>query len=138
MISTIFDRLRRLTWRDAVGMTEAALLLCRVALGLRRKAFPDLLRRLRVNERMPLAEAGLVDQASRHVRWAHRIVPLEPNCLLDSLATAALVRRKGFSVPLVIGVQRERGTLQAHAWLGISSAAEQENFRPLYRVPAEE
>ncbi len=114
------------------------MVLCRVALGLRRHAFPELLRRLRLYERLPMAEAALVEQATQSVRRAHRLVPVETNCLVDSLATAALVRRMGFSVPLVIGVQLHGENLQAHAWVGDAATQQAEDFRPLYRIPAEE
>ena len=132
------ERARRLTWYEIAGLGQAALALCRVALGLRRHDFKELLRRLRLDQRMPLAETWLVEQEARHVRWAHRLVPLETNCLLDSVTTAALVRRKGFSVPLVIGVQKDGGALQAHAWLGSPSPEDAQKFRPLLRVPSED
>jgi hypothetical protein len=132
------ERARLLTWREIAGLSQATLVLCRVALGLRRHDFADLLRRLRLNQRMPSAEPALVEQEARRVRWAHRLVPLETNCLLDSVATAVLVRYRGFSVPLVIGVQKDGGALHAHAWLGNPSPQEIGNFRPLLRVPNEE
>ncbi len=138
MSESLAQRVSRLTWRDLSGLGGAAVVLCRVALGLRRHAFPELLRRLQLNEKMPPAEAALVEQATQNVRRAHRLVPVEVNCLLDSLATAALVRRMGFSVPLVIGVQLHGGSLQAHAWVGDAATQQAEDFRPLYRIPAEE
>jgi hypothetical protein len=138
MIARLTQSGRRLTWRELYGLGGAAVVLCRVALGLRRHAFPELLRRLRLYERMPPAEAALVEQATRRVRWAHRLVPVEMNCLVDSLATAALVHRMGFSVPLVIGVQLQGGSLQAHAWVGEAASREAKDFRPLFRIPSEE
>jgi hypothetical protein len=132
------DRARLLTWNEIAGLTQAALVLCQVAFGLRRHDFANLMSRLSLDQKMPPAEALLVDQESRRVRWAHRFVPLESNCLLDSVATAALVRRKGYSVPLVIGVQKAGETIQAHAWLGTPPPQEIGNFRPLLRVPRED
>lgn len=131
-------RVRRMTWHEFVGLGQAALVLCRVALGLRRHDFADLVNRLRLDQKMPPAESMLVEQEARLVRWAHRLVPFETNCLLDSVATAALVRRKGFSVPLVIGVQKNGAALHAHAWLGSPSPQETGNFRTLLRVPRED
>jgi hypothetical protein len=132
------ERARLLTWREIAGLSQATLVLCRVALGLRRGDFADLMRRLRLDQKMPSAEPVLVEREARRVRWAHRLVPFEANCLLDSVATAVLVHRRGYSVPLVIGVQKDGGTLQAHAWLGNPSPQEIGNFRPLLRVPSEE
>jgi hypothetical protein len=134
----LLDRARLLTWSEIAGLSQAALVLCRVALGLRRHDFADLLHRLCLDQKMPPADPALIEQEARRVRWAHRLVPLETNCLLDSVATAALVRRKGFSVPLVIGVQKDGDTLHAHAWLGTPSPQETGNFRPLLRVPRED
>lgn len=137
-MTRLLDRVRLLTWREIAGLSQAALVLCRVALGLRRNDFAGLVSRLRLDQKMPPAEPVLVEQEARRVRWAHRLVPLETNCLLDSVATAVLVRRKGFSVPLVIGVQKDGDTLHAHAWLGTPSPQETGNFRPLLRVPRED
>ena len=132
------ERARILAWREIAGLSRAALVLCRVAIGLRRHNFAGLLHRLHLDQKMPPAEPMLVEQEARRVRWAHRLVPLETNCLLDSVDTAALVRRKGYSVPLVIGVQKDGATIHAHAWLGNPSPQEIGNFRPLLRVPSEE
>lgn len=112
--------------------------MCRVALGLRRQAFPDLLARLGLTDPLPAAPDPAVEKAQTDVRRAHRLLPLAPNCLLDSLTAAVLVRRAGFSVPLAIGVRRQQGEVQAHAWLGSASAKGGEGFELLYRVPHEE
>jgi len=137
-MTRLLDRARLLTWSEIAGLSRAAFVLCRVALGLRRHDFADLLSRLCLDQKMPPAEPILVEQEARRVRWAHRLIPLETNCLLDSVATATLVRRKGFSVPLVIGVQKDGDALHAHAWLGTPSPQETGNFRPLFRVPRED
>lgn len=125
-------------WRDLQGALSAAVLLCRVAWALGREPFPDLLDRLRLRDAGPPADTERVHQAQADVRRAHRLVPLERNCLLDSLAAAALVRRQGYSVPLGIGVRMEQGEFLAHAWLGAEASAGAEGFRLLYRVPRED
>jgi hypothetical protein len=137
-MSGVRERASGLTWREFTGISRAAVALCRVALGLRRHNFTDLLGRLQLNQKLPAASAELVEQEARRVRRAHRLVPLETNCLLDSVATAMLVRRHGYSVALVIGVQKNGSTLQAHAWLGTPSPQDARNFTPLLRVPIEE
>ena len=134
----LFAKLRRLKARDLGGVAAAAWTLCRVGWGLRRRAFPNLLDRLRLREEMPAATPDFVEEASRWVRWAHRLVPLEPNCLLDALAAAALLRRQGFSVPLSIGVKIEQGAFRAHAWLDGGAQDEDAAFRVLYRLHGED
>lgn len=137
-MTRVLEHAYKLTWREFTGISEAAMVLCRVAFGLRRSNFAELVRRLHLDEKMPAAGAELVEQEARRVRWAHRLVPLETNCLLDSVATAVLVHRRGYSIALVIGVQRDGATLHAHAWLGEPSPQDARNFRPLLRVPSEE
>jgi hypothetical protein len=124
--------------QDLRGAIVAATVMCKVALGLRRLAFPDLLARLRLTDSLPAAPPPAVAQAQTDVRRAHRLLPLAPNCLLDSLTAAALVRSRGFSVPLVIGVRKQQGEVQAHAWLGPAGANRSEGFQLLYRVPHED
>jgi len=123
---------------DLRGALAAAARMCRVALALRRMAFPDLLARLRLTDALPAAPENAVAQAQADVRRAHRLLPLAPNCLLDSLTAAVLLRRQGFSVPLAIGVRKHEGAVQAHAWLGAAEAKGGEGFQLLYRVPHED
>ena len=136
-MAPLLSRLQRLAWRDVLETVEAAAVLCWVAFLLRRKTFLRLLDELHLRDKVPPADTHRTDRAAQLVRWAHRLVPLEPNCLLDSLAAAALVRRQGFSPPLAIGVKLQQGTLQAHAWLGNSEEKSVEDFRLLYRIPGE-
>ncbi len=131
----VINRLRGLTWEDLAGVGAAATELCRVAKGLRSGSFLKLLDRLQLRQDAPRADAQRVERATRWVRWAHRIVPLEENCLLDCLAAASLVRRQGFSVPLAIGVRMTNSEFEAHAWLGEENLSRATPFKVLYRVP---
>jgi len=124
--------------QDLRGALAAATVMCRVALALRRLTFPVLLERLRLRDRLPPAPIDTVARAQTDVRRAHRLLPLQPNCLLDSLTAAALVRRQGYSVPLAIGVKKERGEMLAHAWLGTGGTNGGDGFQLLYRVPHED
>lgn len=126
------ERIRRLTWCDLVGVGQAVVVLCRVALGLRRSTLPELLEGLHIQDEAPTAGSACIERATQLVRWAHRLLPLDPHCLLDSLAAAVLVRRQGFSVPLIIGVDRQNGTFQAHAWLGSIASPLGTDFQILY------
>ncbi len=126
------ERIRRLEWCDLLGVGVAAVVLCHVALGLRRKSLPELLDRYHIQDECPSASNACVERAAQLVRWAHRLFPLSPNCLLDSLAAAVLVRRQGFSVPLIIGVKRQNGAFQAHAWLHSIATPIAADFEILY------
>lgn len=119
------------------GALAAAMAMCRVAFALGRRPFPDLLTQFRLGDPLPAAPTALVLRAQTDVRRAHRLLPFERNCLLDSLTAATLVRRQGFSVPLAIGVKKQQGEFLAHAWLGGSSAEGMDGFQLLYRVPHE-
>lgn len=54
--------------------------------------------------------AALVTAAARH-----HLIPM--TCLPRALALQALLRRNGIQAELRIGVRREAGGLQAHAWV---------------------
>jgi hypothetical protein len=123
---------------DLRGALAAAALMCRVAAALRRRAFPDLLAGLGLTDALPAAPPCAVQQAQAAVRRVHRLLPFAPNCLLDALTAAALVRRQGYSVPLAIGVRKQQGQVQAHAWLGAAEAPGEPAFQLLYRVPHED
>jgi hypothetical protein len=128
--------LRNLTWRNLRGAFVAAWVLCRVATALRRSAFPEVLDRLGLRQALPAPPVEHILRAQADVHRAHRLLPLQRNCLLDSLAAAWLVRRQGYSVPLAIGVKLEGGQFAAHAWLGgDESAPGAQGFRLLYKVP---
>jgi hypothetical protein len=54
---------------------------------------------------------------ARAVRCAARFQPYAMNCLPQSLALAWLLARRGVAVDLRLGVARQRGKFEAHAWL---------------------
>jgi hypothetical protein len=57
-----------------------------------------------------------VARVSRAVRRAARVVP-GSTCLVQALATAWLLRRRGIAAHLHFGVCRADGSLGGHAWL---------------------
>ncbi len=131
---SLLRRVRRLTREDWLGVSQAAWLLCRVAVTLRRSDFIGALDQFHLREVSPPAPDARIARAAQLVRWAHRVVPLQPNCLLDSLTAAAWLRCSGLAAPLSIGVKMNGGALEAHAWLG-QCRESAENFRLLYQVP---
>jgi len=133
----VLKRLQRVRPGDLQGIVRASAALVKIAIGLRRKPFLSLLNQLRLRDAVAQAPDVQIEQKCRWVRWAHRVVPLEPNCLLDSLAAAALLRQDGFVVQLSIGVRYRQGGFEAHAWLGEDPQGSPEEFRVLYRIAQE-
>jgi len=48
---------------------------------------------------------------------AARHIPFETNCLEQSLALWWLLRRRGYPADLRIGVRKDAGSFEAHAWV---------------------
>lgn len=63
------------------------------------------------------------EQLARFVEIANRHVPGTPSCLRRTVALSYLFRRHGFPATFSIGVQREKDTLYAHAWLQTDNGA---------------
>lgn len=72
------------------------------------------------------AEAELVAAAVVHVN--RRVLPYESRCLLESLAIWWLLRRRGITADLVLGVRTIMGPFEAHAWV-------EHEGRPLNDIP---
>lgn len=53
----------------------------------------------------------------RFAAAAYRLLPLSGTCLRESLVLYALLRRRGATPRLCLGVKKERGTLTAHSWI---------------------
>lgn len=56
-----------------------------------------------------------LSDVTEQYRAARRFVPIEPSCLLDSLALHRFLAKRGLSARLVFGVNAE--PFSAHAWL---------------------
>lgn len=65
-------------------------------------------------EAMPTPENDVLHAALRFIH-ARRYVPIEPTCLLDSLALLRFLSRRGFSANLVFAVTPE--PFAAHCWI---------------------
>ena len=101
----------------------AAVCLPLTALGLRVAAFERVLAALgRLAGRRPL-EAEEADVARRAQRteqlvcWAARHGLHRGNCLSQSLTLWWLLRRQGIASDLRLGVYKDAGRLEAHAWI---------------------
>lgn len=60
--------------------------------------------------------ASLVEVAARCV-WPR------PPCLAKAIVASSLLRRRGRAAQLVVGVTKDRGPLEAHAWVELDGAA---------------
>jgi len=118
-----FARLRGLS-REERGLLACALVLLPLtALGLR---LTGLRRVQRALERMsPLSRRGGTHgdpaihamQSARMVFAAARHGPYRATCLPTALALQSLLRRRGIHTDLRLGVRKDRGRFEAHAWL---------------------
>ena len=62
-------------------------------------------------------EAGQPARVARLVRAAARNGPFGRNCLVDALTLWWLLRRQGIVSDIRIGVRKDAGALDAHAWV---------------------
>jgi hypothetical protein len=114
--------LAALPWRDRWLLFQAWVLLLVVDLALRTLPFPWIGAlaargsRKRIS-RSPDENAVIVRRLRRLTDLAarHHLYPMR--CLRRSLALQWLLNRCGIPAVLRLGVQREAGTLKAHAWL---------------------
>ncbi len=122
-------RLSAADWRDTF---RASVCLLRVGFVLRKSSLLEILEKLQLRSGCPPATPVDLQRAQQAVGWAHRLVPLAPNCLLDSLASAMWLKSRGVSLPLVIGVRQTGSEIEAHAWLE-GSEPPPDSFRVLWR-----
>ena len=109
----------------AVTAIEAAVFLAWARWSLARRSFRDVQRAwLKSQSPADVAspgreceQAAILGQLTKRVA---RSLPLHCNCLVQSLALTAMLRRRGIMVDLCIGVRRNGGSEQqiaAHAWV---------------------
>jgi len=127
----VIDRWRkffRLSRRERSLLGLALLLLPVTALALRVIGFRRLqtaLRGIPIGSETPSAN-GAIEQAQRTARMvsiAARRGLCHANCLPRSLVLWVLLRRQAIESDLRIGVRKENGKFEAHAWIEIHGAA---------------
>lgn len=114
----------RLSWAERGWLMQAWLMLHGVALALRWASFRRVYGFL---ERWPAGTGRVLDDEGRILARAHATVRLvqgaaawsvhRPTCLHRSLTLWWLRRRQGIASELRIGVRREQGRFEAHAWV---------------------
>lgn len=127
---------------------QAAIALPFVRMALRmfgfRRCHAGLNRVTPVRARLAGAPPALDDVArmARLVRAAARHGVVDRNCLTESLAIWWLLRRRGLESDIRIGVRKDDGNLDAHAWVEWAGTALDEHrdishtFPPLMRPTA--
>lgn len=114
----------RLSWRERGVLARAWLMLHGVALALRWASFQWVHGFL---GRWPSGSGRATGDEERILARAHAIVRLvqgaaawsvhRPTCLHRSLTLWWLLRRQGIASELRIGVRKEQGRFEAHAWV---------------------
>lgn len=127
-----WHKLRRLSWSECWLLLQALGLLPLTALAVRflgfRRCHLALASLLPAGERQPNhgADATLLPQAqatARMVRAAARHGFYRAHCLPQSLSLWLLLRRQGVASELRIGVRKNAGRLEAHAWVELCGVA---------------
>jgi hypothetical protein len=114
---------RKLSRAEWGGFLQAWTLLLAVDLGLRLLPFPRL--RAWAAPKSDAYSQNISDEAARaqirqvraRVAQAARNHLYPMTCLRRSLVLQRMLRRRGIPTELRLGVRKEDGTLQAHAWL---------------------
>jgi len=87
----------------------------RVRLLLREHDLPEVLRRLRRQDRRPFVAAGDL-RLARLVQRVLRLLPADTRCLTTSLVLLAMLQHRSVSSTLVIATATD-GAFSAHAWV---------------------
>jgi hypothetical protein len=114
----------RISRQERQLLLEALILLPTTAVALRVVGFrrwQSFLRRRTPpagpREKTPTQTRHLACLAVTSVRRASRISPWPANCLQQSLTLGWLLSRQGIDTELRIGVRKEGGQFEAHAWV---------------------
>lgn len=109
---------------------RASLLLLRIRFSLRRRGYQKTQEWLSANLPGDVAPVGAPDEVTervartcRMVRAAERYGPGAASCLEESLALWYLLREQGLDCALRVGVRKEGGAFEAHAWVERDGAA---------------
>ena len=103
---------------DYLTIAEAMLLAMAIEIGLRRWSISRVLDRL---DRLSPGDRGMAPLPSypldRFAAAAYRLLPIDSTCLRESLVLYALLRRRGATPRLCVGVKKNGKGLAAHAWI---------------------
>jgi hypothetical protein len=124
--------LRQLRVADYRVMAEAVALAVVIEIALRATSVSTMLAWLdRLPSRRNSSAAPPSYHLDRYVAAAYRSLPTAMTCLRQSLVLYGLLRRRGASPRMCVGVRKDGAGLTAHAWVeceGISAAQNQSSF----------
>jgi hypothetical protein len=112
-------RFLSLTPAEQRRLAQAFLIVAGVRIGLSLVPFPRfqaLLARLRAQANVKSGAGPTTEQLARDVRVVSSYVP-RATCLTQALAGQVLLQHFGHRAIVHVGVTKEEGTIQAHAWL---------------------
>jgi hypothetical protein len=116
---------RRLTASEWWLLAESAVLALVVEAALRIVPLTRILRALERPTPSPDAvDRAAVERIARLARWPYRLLPLPASCLRISLVQTAVLRRRGLPAALRLGVRRDAGAVDFHAWVECGGAIE--------------
>jgi hypothetical protein len=61
--------------------------------------------------------SAIPERVAYCVELSSRFYPFRPTCLKKALVLCFLLRRKGFDIQVQIGAAKDKGRLDAHAWV---------------------
>jgi hypothetical protein len=118
--NTDWRALRALTGRERVLLLAAALLLPCTSVALKTfgyKRVERLSRRVVPFPRQPTDDTEVATSTDRMVKVVSGRLPFPSACLARSLVLRTLLQAQGVESQLRIGVRREMGEVEAHAWV---------------------
>jgi hypothetical protein len=124
---------------DYATMAESVVLALVIELGLRLTSVSTLLARLDRIEQSRWSVLPPSYRLDQFAAAAYRLLPIGSTCLRESLVLYALLRRRGATPKLCLGVQKDAGRLAAHAWIecaGLTTGGETANYFVMSRTNA--
>ena len=108
-----------MSWQDRRLLLEAGSLAVLMEIALRVLPFNKLLARLDAVDAPPdkIAAASSRQACERAVDFAYRALPLTRTCLKESLVLLRMLRGRGVTSRLCLGVRKSGGRFAAHAWV---------------------
>lgn len=115
-------------------MAETVVIAVAIEVGLRSTSVSALLARLDGIQPSRWSARSASYRLDRFAAAAYRLLPVDATCLRESLVLYALLRRRGAAPKLCLGVKKDNGRLDAHAWVecaALSTRRDEASFQEL-------
>jgi hypothetical protein len=119
---------------DYATMAESVVMAIAIEVGLRLTSVSTLLARLDRVQPSRWSPRSPSYRLDRFAAAACRLLPITTTCLKESFVLYALLRRRGAAPRLCLGVKKDAGRLDAHAWIEcatISTRCAESSFQEL-------